>query len=142
MPSDLNRLTGPGAPASLDPTRPAPGFRHVFVRNMVLKALVGIFPEERENPQPIRINVDLAVHDIKPGDAPSSTEIVRYDHVAERIRTEVDRGHVSLMESLAERIATTCLQDDRILVVQVRLEKLEAIDDAESVGIAIRRDRS
>src|SRR5271155_2449012 len=41
----------------------ARGLRHVFLRDMVLNASVGVFDHEHRAPQRIRINVDLAVVD-------------------------------------------------------------------------------
>src|SRR6202140_460521 len=39
----------------------ARGLRHVFLRDMVLNASIGVFAHEQHAPQRIRINVDLAV---------------------------------------------------------------------------------
>ncbi|MGF1455469.1 MAG: dihydroneopterin aldolase [Alphaproteobacteria bacterium] len=134
-----------GGPRSLplpDPAKPALGIRHVFVRNLVIPALIGIFSHEKERPQPLRVCVDLAVPD--PGTAGHAgiADLVRYDDVVALVRNSVDRGHVSLMETLAERIAGACLEDKRVLAVRVSLEKLDAIPEAEAVGIAIERHQS
>lgn len=126
----------------IDPLRPSPGTRHVFVRNLVLPALIGIFPHELDTPQPLRVNVDLAVRDSAPDGHASITDIVRYDNVAGQVKAIIAAGHVRLMETLAERIAQACLEDKRVLAVRVVLEKLEAFAEAESVGIAIERHRS
>ena len=39
------------------------GLRHVFLRDMVLSASIGIYAHEHATPQRIRINVDLGVTD-------------------------------------------------------------------------------
>ena len=44
-------------------------------------------------------------------------------------------------ETLAESIATACFEDARVRTVRVRVEKLEALTHAESVGIEIERTR-
>ena len=41
----------------------ATGLRHVFLRDMVLQASIGVHPPEHEAPQRVRINVDLGVED-------------------------------------------------------------------------------
>ena len=46
-----------------------------------------------------------------------------------------------LAETLAERIAAACFEDARVRTVRVRVEKLEALTAAESVGIEIERTR-
>ncbi len=46
----------------IDPPRLAGrGVRHVFLRDMVLPASIGVYPHEQAAPQRIRINVDLGV---------------------------------------------------------------------------------
>lgn len=114
--------------------------RHVFVRNLVLNAFVGIYKREREARQPVRINVDLAVQDPGPGAySDQLADVVCYEDVVTHIRHIIERGHVNLIETLADRIAERCLENDRVYGARVRVEKLEALDDVESVGIEIER---
>ena len=61
-------------------------------------------------------------------------------HVIEkRIRAIIAEGHVRLAETLAERIAAACFEDPRVRTARVRVEKLHALTDAESVGVEIER---
>src|SRR5580693_1182427 len=41
----------------------ARGLRHVFLRDLVLPASIGVHPHEHAAPQRVRINVDLGVED-------------------------------------------------------------------------------
>ena len=41
----------------------AAGLRHVFLRDLVLPARIGVHPHEQRGAQRVRINVDLAVED-------------------------------------------------------------------------------
>jgi dihydroneopterin aldolase len=122
------------------------GLRHVFVRDLVLEASVGVHPHERERPQRVRINIDLGVEDdgTRPLSRPGVTRddlsrVVDYEAVATAARRIVTTGHVALVETLAERIAEACLLDRRVRLARVRVEKLDAIDGAASVGIEIER---
>lgn len=114
--------------------------RHVFIRDLTLQASIGIYGHEKENRQTIRINVDLAVRegDISAVDDDISN-VVCYEEVATRIRRLVDAGHVNLVETLVERIAALCLQDRRVRVARVRVEKLDVFADVASVGVEIER---
>jgi dihydroneopterin aldolase len=115
--------------------------RHVFIRDMVLPSSIGVHRHERLEAQRIRINLDLAVReDIEPlGD--NLANVVCYETVANGIRAIVARGHVNLVETLAEDIAALCLKDIRILSARVRVEKLDVFADAQSVGVEIERVR-
>jgi dihydroneopterin aldolase len=84
--------------------------------------------------------VDLATDDI--ADAQDMLEnVVDYHVIEKRIRAIIAEGHVKLAETLAERIARACFEDKRVHTVRIRVEKLEALTNAESVGIEIERTR-
>jgi len=115
--------------------------RHVFIRDMVLPCSIGVHRHERLGTQRVRINLDLAVRE---GDHPLAdnlANVVCYETVANGIRAIVARGHVNLVETLAEDIAALCLEDIRVLSARVRVEKLDVFTDANSVGVEIERLR-
>jgi dihydroneopterin aldolase len=118
--------------------------RHVFIRNLVLYADIGVYPAEHGRQQRIRLNLDLAVQD-EGAKATSAigrdhlARVVDYGAVADTARAIVASGHVKLVETLAERIAQAALTDPRILRIRVRVEKLDVFPDMESVGIEIER---
>ncbi len=113
--------------------------RHVFVRDLVVMASLGVYAQEIDAPQQIRINVDLAVDDSGPVIEGDLSSVVCYDTVARQIRAIVSSGHIFLVETLAERVADMALQDRRISCARVRVEKLDAIADTASVGVEIER---
>jgi len=124
------------------------GIRHVFLRDFVLSASIGVHPREHTAPQRVRINVDLAVED--DGARPMSrgavgaddlSRVVDYEKVADQVRAIVDAGHVRLVETLAERIAEVCLLDAKIKSARIRVEKLDILAGAASVGVEIERQR-
>ena len=45
------------------------GLRHVFVRDLLLDAHIGVYKHEYGSAQPIRVNVDLSVSETPHGDA-------------------------------------------------------------------------
>lgn len=126
----------------------AHGLRHVFLRDMVLPARIGVHQHEQRGRQRVRVNVDLGVRD--DGARPLSraaigrdelSRVVDYEAVAKRVRAIVATGHVRLVETLAERIAEACLEDARVELVRVRVEKLDVFADAASAGVEIERRR-
>ncbi len=120
----------------------APGHRrHMFVRDLVLPCRIGVYDREQAGPQRVRINLDLAVEDTMAADD-RIDNVVCYDDLVEQVRALVGGPHVNLVETLAERIAEACLTDARVLAAWVRVEKLDALADAASVGVEIERQRS
>jgi dihydroneopterin aldolase len=127
--------------------------RHVFLRDMVLPASIGVHAFEHEATQRIRINLDLGVEDdgaaslsrAAPRAAVGPDELSRvvdYEAVARQVRGIVAAGHVRLLETLAERIAEASLADPRVNLVRVRIEKLDIFADTTSVGVEIERRRA
>lgn len=126
----------------------ARALRHMFLRDMVLTASIGVHPHEHATPQRVRVNVDLGVED--DGALPLSrspvgrdelARVVDYEKLAERVRLIVGAGHVRLVETLAERIAEACLRDSRVHLARVRVEKLDIFADATSAGVEVERRR-
>lgn len=116
--------------------------RHVFVRDLVLEAHIGVHTHERGTTQPVRFNIDLTVAET--GERPEDrlSAVVCYEQVVRRIEEIVAAGHLNLVETLAERIAAVCLEDQRVKAARVRIEKLAAIANAASVGVEIERVRA
>jgi 7,8-dihydroneopterin aldolase/epimerase/oxygenase len=114
--------------------------RHVFVRDLMLDAHIGVHQHEKQGQQRIRVNVDLAVweKDVD-GIGDQLANVVCYEQVVSGIRALVAEGHVNLVETLAEQIAALCLEDRRVRVARVRVEKLDVFADATSVGVEIER---
>jgi dihydroneopterin aldolase len=120
--------------------------RRVFLRDMVLTASIGVYAHEHTDRQRVRINVDLAVVDetAERGAVVGPDElrrVVDYASIASRIRGLVAAGHVRLAETLAERIAETCMADGRVMTARVRVEKLDVFPDAVSAGVEVERRR-
>jgi len=113
--------------------------RHVFIRDLMLTCLIGVHKHEQKQPQRIRINLDLAVREGSGPQDDKLSEVVCYEDVADGIRNLVSEGHVNLVETLAEQIAAMCLEDDRVRVARVRIEKLDVFEDAASAGVEIER---
>ena len=114
--------------------------RHVFVRNLEVLAHIGVHGHERGKPQPVRINVDLAVDDTPVLEDRLET-VVDYEAITAKIRGLTDAGHINLAETLAERIADACFEDNRVRFARVSVEKLHAVPGADSAGVEIERDR-
>ncbi|OYV83317.1 MAG: diguanylate cyclase, partial [Acidiphilium sp. 21-68-69] len=117
------------------PATAAPALRRMFVRDMVLEAHIGVHAHEFGRTQRVRINLDLAVREEHDGPAAQMSRggvgrddlarVVDYERIVLGARAAVAAGHVQLVETLAERLAELCLADARVVLVRVRVEKLD-----------------
>jgi len=110
----------------------------VFVRDFELPMRIGAYAREHGAPQKVRFDVDVRV--LRPGHAPEDmSDVFSYDIITDSIRMIAAREHVSLVETLAERIAAVLLAHARVTSVTVRVEKLDV--GPAGVGIEITRDK-
>ena len=115
--------------------------RHVFIRDFMVECLIGVYEHEKRSPQRVRINLDLAVDEGEHPIIDDILNVVSYETMANGILAIADERHVNLVETLAERIAEMCFNDQRVDSVRVRVEKLDILENAGSVGVEIERFR-
>lgn len=115
------------------------GIRHVFIRDLQLRAMLGVYASEKLEPQRIIINVDLSVKEHGEPLDDDIQNVVSYEHVVTHIKDLIAEGHVHLVETLAEMIAAECLKNRWVVAVRVRVEKPDIIAETASVGVEIER---
>jgi dihydroneopterin aldolase len=115
-------------------------FDRVFVHDLVLDAEIGVYSNEKGVTQRARFSVDI---DVMPTDQAVQDQIDRvldYDTIINIIKDILAGGHINLVETLADEIATRCLQHPRAASVKVKIEKLDKEPGAVGVEI-VRRIR-
>ncbi|MEO0400176.1 MAG: dihydroneopterin aldolase [Pseudomonadota bacterium] len=115
--------------------------RTVFLKGLALQAEIGAYDHEVGVHQPIIIDLSL---DVSVPENPASEElddIVCYDRMSQDIRAILKKGHIKLVETLAERIAEMALANTMVKTVTVRIEKTTAVDGAAGAGVEITRER-
>ncbi|MBM09058.1 MAG: dihydroneopterin aldolase [Magnetovibrio sp.] len=135
---NIQKLTSKITPLRVADARNS--IRHVFIRDFVLKCSIGIHAHEKNGPQRVRINLDLAVNEDSRPINDDIDNVICYEKLAAGIRDIVARGHINLVETLADEIAEMSLGNERVKSVRVRIEKLDILKNASSVGIEIERD--
>ncbi|MFQ5953744.1 MAG: dihydroneopterin aldolase [Kiloniellales bacterium] len=114
----------------------------IFVRDLDLRCRIGAHDFERDAPQRVRVNLDMAVREIPGGPEDKLQNVLSYEEVIAGIKALGADGHINLIETLAERIAGLCLEDPRVARVTVRVEKLDVDPAAGGVGVEIERRRA
>ena len=61
------------------------------------------------------------------------------EKIVKGIKKILRKGHVGLIETLAEDISKMCLVDNRVYIAKIRIEKLEVFKESKSAGIEIER---
>jgi dihydroneopterin aldolase len=130
------------------PRRPTPRpmpdqtetYDRVFMHELVLDVEIGVYTHEKGVTQRVRFSVDV---DVLPATEALDDDIGRafdYDTIIKGIKTIVERGHLHLVETLAEEVARHCLAHPRAARVTVRIEKLDKEPGAVGVEIVRRKE--
>jgi FolB domain-containing protein len=114
----------------------------IFIRDLLVRGIVGINPDERENLQDVLVNVTMWADTRSAAASDDISDAVNYRTVSKAIIAHVEGGEPFLVERLVAEIARICLEsDERIAEVEVTVEKPGAVRFAESVGVTIHRTR-
>jgi len=114
----------------------------IFIRELLLRCIIGIYPEEREKKQDVVINIELGcLSFLNAAEADHIDEAVNYKTITKDIIQLVEPSSYQLIETLAEKIAQRCLEDQRVLQAKVSIDKPGALRFARSVAVEITRSR-
>ena len=114
----------------------------ILIKDLMLRCVLGLSGEERREKQDVLINLVLWT-DLRPAAASDSIEdTVDYSTLKKQIISLVEGSQYHLAETLADRIASLCLEQPAVQQVQVTVEKPTALRFAHSVGVEIIRSRS
>jgi D-erythro-7,8-dihydroneopterin triphosphate epimerase len=114
----------------------------IFIRDLLVRCIVGIRPEEREKAQDVIFNIRLFA-DTRPAAASDSIEdAVDYSTLKKRIVGFAEASSYNLVETLAQQAADLCLADPRVTGAEVTVEKPTALRFARTVGVRIYREKN
>lgn len=108
--------------------------RRVFVKGLKVMAAIGIYDHEHGRTQPLVIDAvfDLDLHDIH-----GLKDTLNYELVGQIARDFIGRGHIRLVETLAEDMARTLVALPHVARVEVSISKPEALSDADQAGVCV-----
>lgn len=114
-------------------------FYRIVLRGLVLPFRIGVYEHEKQHPQRVRVNAELVVE--APTQTDALSQVLNYETIIEGIRALSQRGHIPLVEALAEQVLELCFKDRRVAAARVGVDKLDVCPEAESVGVVMTRRR-
>jgi dihydroneopterin aldolase len=111
----------------------------IFIRELRITTIVGQYPRERSNPQPLLFDIELAI----PGDAgyvsDKLADTVNYAAVAAYVQHECDTHHFKLLERMADHLARGIINEFKTPYVKLAVAKLGIIKGIRQVGVLVER---
>ena len=113
----------------------------IFLRQLEVEAIIGIWDWEREVKQKVAIDLEMATDIKKAAASDSIADTLDYKNVAKRLIAFVGDSQFQLVETLSERIAEIVVMEFDVPWVKVTVNKPGAIRGSKDVGIIIERSR-
>jgi FolB domain-containing protein len=114
----------------------------VFIKDLLVRGIIGINDWEREKPQDILINIEIFA-DLKiAGEEDDISHSINYRTISKKAQARAETAQRLTVEALAEDIARLCLDEPGVKKVRVRVEKPGAVRFARSVGVEVERTQA
>ncbi len=111
----------------------------IHIKNLMLKTKFGFYPKEKKISQ--RLIFNLKIYTVKNVYRDSRLEdVVDYDKIVKIIKN-ILMENINFLETLAEKIINKIFDDRRIIKINIKIEKPDAVSECDSVGYEITKER-
>lgn len=115
--------------------------KKIIIKDLLLNIIIGYYSVEKVKKQNIKFNIELNYTDQKTLNDKNIKSIVDYGRIIKIIKNLTKNKHYNFLESLAEDVFDELFKDKRIDKIRLKIEKLDAIKETDSVGIEITKKR-
>ena len=113
----------------------------VFIKDLLVRGIIGVNDWERKKAQEILINVTVFTDTSKAGESDDIKECVDYSALAKKLQAHAESVGRLTVEALANDLARICLEQRGVTRAIVRVEKPGAMRFSKSVGVEVDRSR-
>lgn len=115
--------------------------KKVIIKDLLLNFVIGYYSAEKAKKQNVKFNIELNYTDQKNLNDKDIKSIVDYGRIIKVIKNMTKNKHYNFLESLADDLFDELFKDERIDKIKLKIEKLDVIREAASVGIEITKKR-
>jgi len=113
----------------------------VQIKNLLLRAYIGIKEEEINNLQDVIINVRLTYDATEAINRNEITAALNYRTITKQIIGHVDSNRFALLERLTHEVLNIIMEHGAVQWAQVEIDKPHALRYAESVSVCLEAHR-
>ncbi len=113
----------------------------VFIEDLRVETVIGIYDWEREIRQTISLDLEMAFDIRQAGISDSIEDTLNYKDVAKRLINFIQDSEFQLVETLAERCAAIILDEFAVNWLRLKLSKPGAVRGSAAVGVIIEREK-
>ena len=116
--------------------------RTVFIKDFIIEEIIGVHEHEKIKKQKIKFNIVLDVNQNSLPDEKNIKSIVDYEKITNKLESLTVSKKYNFLESLVEDSFKEIFEDKRINAITIKIEKPDAIKNAESVGVKVFKTRN
>jgi len=116
--------------------------RTVFIKDFIIHEIIGIHDYEKTKKQKIKFNIVIDVDQNTLPDEKDIRSIIDYEKITTKLENLTKNKKYNFLESLAEDSFKEIFEDKRINSVKIKIEKPDAIKNADTVGVEVFKSRS
>ena len=111
----------------------------VFIEDLRIQTVIGIFDWEREITQTISLDLQMAFDISRAAASDDIVDTLDYKAVSKRLIQFVESSEFQLVEALAEHCANIVLNEFPVTWLNLKLSKPGAVRGSSAVGVIIER---
>jgi len=112
------------------------------LHNLRIDCIVGIHPHERENPQPVLLDLEVDYDFAQAASSDDITHAVDYDRVVRMVTELIQSRRFHLIEAMAEAVAAMLLEAVPVIdCVRLEIRKPAAVPAADNSFVWVERER-
>ena len=113
----------------------------VYLRELRVETVIGIYEWERRIRQPVIIDLEMAADVRRAASTDNIDDTLNYKAVAKRVIAFAEGSQFQLVETLAERVAEIVMNEFHVPWLRLEVNKKGAVRGARDVGVIIERGR-
>ena len=117
------------------------GSDRVFIENLVVETVIGIFDWEREIRQAVSLDLEMDFDISRAAASDDIADTLDYKAVSKRLIRFIEQSEFQLVEALAEQCAQIVLDEFPVKRLTLKLGKPGAVRGSSAVGVIIERRR-
>lgn len=111
----------------------------VYIRDLQIETVIGIFDWEREIKQTVSLDLEMATDIRRAAETDDIQYAVDYKSVSKRLIAFIGESEFLLVETMAEQCASIVREEFGVPWLRLRLSKPGAVRGAKDVGVIIER---
>ena len=113
----------------------------VYIRELEIETLIGIYDWEREVKQVVSLDLEMATDIQRAAQSDNIEDTLDYKAVSKRLISFISESEFLLVEAMAEQVANIVLVEFNVPWLRLRLSKPGAVRGARDVGVIIERPK-